>query len=377
MVCCVNCFNDKHTFLIEFIKKNGKTRGSCDYCGKKKTTVIDPGKLQPLFEPLLALYKPLEIGENVLPDENWIDVGEPLAGLLGQDFYVFSDDALERCSELVEAIFTSNRSPFDTTEDWSMFSPDVWWCSRERSFIERSKTDTWEAFSYHLQYERRFIPDLKNDFFHDMMDPIISLPPVVKQLEAVLRAGEHYYRGRTEEHILEEMGAPPRELATAGRANPKGIPFLYLAKDPYTVIAEVRPWRGQHVSIAEFELIEDVRIVDLCEIPTLESPFGHSENLYTLKDGYRILNHLSRELSKPIDPRTADIKYLPTQYLTELIRNEGYDGMVYKSAMCPGGRNLVLFFPDKAKAMNVEYIVVTNINYQMEKPSQMNLYSGG
>lgn len=69
MVCCVDCFNDKHTFLIEFIKKNGKAKGACDYCGKKNTTVIDPGKLRPLFEPILELYNPLETGENVFPDE--------------------------------------------------------------------------------------------------------------------------------------------------------------------------------------------------------------------------------------------------------------------------------------------------------------------
>jgi hypothetical protein len=89
--------------------------------------------------------------------------------------------------------------------------------------------------------------------------------------------------------------------------------------------------------------------------------------LYTLKDRYRVLEHLSRELSQPIDPKAADIDYLPTQYLTELIRNEGYDGVVYKSAMYPGGRNLVLFSPDKAKAMNVEYVVIKNINYQTVK----------
>ncbi len=115
MVCCVNCFNDKHTFLLEFIKKNGKARGSCDYCGKKKTTVIDPSKLRPLFEPLLALYNPLETGENVLPDENWLDVGEPLATLLDQEFLVFSEDALDRAGELVEAIFSGNQSRLDTT----------------------------------------------------------------------------------------------------------------------------------------------------------------------------------------------------------------------------------------------------------------------
>ncbi len=128
------------------------------------------------------------------------------------------------------------------------------------------------------------------------MDPQISLPPVLKRLEGVLRVGERYYRGRTEKHTLESMGAPREELASAGRANPWGIPFLYLAKDPETVIAEVRPWKGQRISIAEFELVEDVKIIDLFEAPKLESPFGLSENLYKLKDGYRILEQLTRDM---------------------------------------------------------------------------------
>lgn len=367
MLCCVNCFNDKHTFLIEFIKKNGKAKGSCDYCGKKKTTVIDPSKLRLLFEPILELYRPLETGENVLPDENWLVVGDPLATLLDQEFLVFSEDALDRSGELVEAIFNGNQSRFDTTGNGSIFAPDELWRSREESFIERPSVDQWEAFSYHLRYERRFIPDLKNDFFDDMMNPQTSLPPVLGRLEGILRVGERYYRGRTEKHTLESMGAPPRELASAGRANPRGIPFLYLAKDPETVIAEVRPWKGQCITIAEFELVEDVRIIDLSEAPRLESPFGFSENLYMLKDGYRVLEKLSRQLSKPIDPKTVEIEYLPTQYITEIIRDQGYDGMVYKSAMRSGGHNLVLFSPDKAKAMNIEYVEIIDINYQTSK----------
>lgn len=286
---------------------------------------------------------------------------------MDQEFFVFSDDALDRSDELLEAIFNSNQSPFDRTESGYIFAPDELWRSREESFIERPSVDQWEMFSYHLSHERRFIPNLMNDFSDDMMDPQISLPPVLKLLEGVLRVGERYYRGRTEKYPLESMGAPPDDLASAGRANPLGIPFLYLAKDPETAIAEIRPWKGQLISIAEFELVEDVKIIDLFEAPKLESPFGLSENLYELKDGYRILEQLSRQLSQPIDPKTVEIKYLPTQYLTELIRDKGYDGMIYKSAMQQGGHNLVLFSPDKAKAMNVEYMVVTNINYQTKK----------
>ena len=46
------------------------------------------------------------------------------------------------------------------------------------------------------------------------------------------------------------MLAPPAELATAGRANPRGISYLYCATDEPTCIAEIRPWKGAKVTVA-------------------------------------------------------------------------------------------------------------------------------
>src|SRR5258708_31702309 len=41
---------------------------------------------------------------------------------------------------------------------------------------------------------------------------------------------------------------PLRDRAREGRANPKGIPYLYLATDQDTAVAERRPWGGSDVS---------------------------------------------------------------------------------------------------------------------------------
>ena len=41
---------------------------------------------------------------------------------------------------------------------------------------------------------------------------------------------------------------PLPEKAIEGRANPKGIPYLYLATHRETALAEVRPWIGSDVS---------------------------------------------------------------------------------------------------------------------------------
>ncbi len=275
MRCCVKCFNNNHLYLIQFIKKNGTRGGICDYCGATKTTVIDPGELKPLFEPLISLYEPLSLGENVMPDEEWINIGEPFATLLENDFSVFSETALDRANELVEAIFTGNLSPFDLAEAPYRFSVGDWWCDRDRNFFSRDAgTDSWDNFSYPLRYERRFIPD-ENDV--EIYDPRYWLGEMVRQIETLLPAGTRFYRGRTELHSLDQMGVPPHELTSAGRANPKGISFLYLAADPATVVAELRPWKGQTISIAEFELVERVKVIDLFQELPQVSPFGLSQ----------------------------------------------------------------------------------------------------
>ncbi|WP_366931004.1 RES family NAD+ phosphorylase [Mesorhizobium sp.] len=42
--------------------------------------------------------------------------------------------------------------------------------------------------------------------------------------------------------------------ASEGRANPKGIPCLYMAVDRHTALAECRPWIGSLVSIGAFKI---------------------------------------------------------------------------------------------------------------------------
>ena len=80
--------------------------------------------------------------------------------------------------------------------------------------------------------------------------------------------GEEYYRARlgdgdkTKPFPKEKMGAPPPEKTlTGGRANPPGIPFLYLANNRETAIAETRPWIGASVSLGRFEPERDLNII--------------------------------------------------------------------------------------------------------------------
>ena len=58
------------------------------------------------------------------------------------------------------------------------------------------------------------------------------------------------------------MGCPPIEKATAGRANPLGIPYLYLCHDAETTLYEVRAVYLDKVSVGKFVINSNLDIVD-------------------------------------------------------------------------------------------------------------------
>ncbi|MDC4227713.1 MAG: RES family NAD+ phosphorylase [Candidatus Manganitrophus sp.] len=64
---------------------------------------------------------------------------------------------------------------------------------------------------------------------------------------------------------LSEMGRPPAELARNGRANPVGIPYLYVASTPETAIAETRPHPGDLISVAKFKVTASLRLLKFTE----------------------------------------------------------------------------------------------------------------
>ena len=68
------------------------------------------------------------------------------------------------------------------------------------------------------------------------------------------------------------MGKPPYDKATAGRANPKGISYLYLSSDLSTTLYETRATLYDYMSIGEFKLLNNMNIVNLRDINKV-SPF--------------------------------------------------------------------------------------------------------
>jgi len=363
MYCCVECFSEDHPHLIWFVKNNGK-KGDCDYCDTTDTTVIEPSELRDLFEPLLTLYEPVSPGENTFPWEQAIDKGDYLANLIDYEWFVFSDLVSDK-NVLLEDIFTEGLTPDEIRGLPYSFDADEFWMDRDDSVVERLPAkQEWDAFKRHIRESRRFIPDFE---CLDLRDPQEWMPAALSRLSVDTVAGEDYFRCRRGgNRKIEEVGAPPREGATAGRANPLGIVFLYLSTDRDTAIAEMRPWKGQELSVATFRLREQVRLVDLTEAQKLKSPFGafsDLDSLRSMREDFGILAELSADLSTPVDPDRSGLDYLPTQYITEVIRSMDYDGLLFRSAVGTG-KNLVLFDAGIAEGIDVKTVKVESISYK-------------
>jgi hypothetical protein len=181
-----------------------------------------------------------------------------------------------------------------------------------------------------------------------------------------------WYRARIqtgkEAFVATEMGAPPNRSASHGRANPAGIPYLYLGSTQDAAISEIRPHTGELACVAEFRTPPDLKLVDLRKPRKMVSPFGEvdAESVLRMRSDLPFLERLGDELTQPVVPQSAAIDYTPTQYLCEFIKKCGYDGVIYRSSVSEG-INLALFNPNRAQAGNVTQCRVVGVTVKVEQ----------
>ncbi len=147
---------------------------------------------------------------------------------------------------------------------------------------------------------------------------------------------------------LPDRMKPLPDRATEGRANPKGIPVLYLSTRKKTAMSEVRPWLGSLVSCARFQTTRDLKIVDFSVHHGSGFMFYFSEPDASKREE-AVWRQIDRAFSEPTTAADDTADYVPTQVIAELFRNEGYDGIAYKSAFGKKGYNVVLFDPADAE----------------------------
>lgn len=171
---------------------------------------------------------------------------------------------------------------------------------------------------------------------------------------------------------------PRRERANEGRANSKGIPYLYVATTAQTAMSEVRPWVGAQVSVAQFKTVRHLTIVD-CSV--LHGEFMKLAYLNRTFDGTTsvmsepaveeidkiVWAAIDTAFSEPVTSSDDIAYYAPTQILAEHFRSEGYDGLAYKSTFGEEGYNIALFDVDSARQVNGFLHSVEAVEFRFSK----------
>ncbi len=150
------------------------------------------------------------------------------------------------------------------------------------------------------------------------------------------RARKNDY-GQFEKFAAANMGPPPADAASAGRAQPAGVAMLYLADAAETAIAEVKPDAGEYVTVGTFRVRagRNLKVLDLTRFDTslLSAPLREQSDLIGLS------RHAFSAPVHPGDPR----KYHAHAYFVQKVRDLGYDGIGYRSAVQDKGRCFAFF----------------------------------
>ncbi|MGH1276641.1 RES family NAD+ phosphorylase [Bacillus cereus] len=364
--CCPKCFNDD--FIKGIIIENS-TVGDCCYCKRRSQSVVQVNRLKPYFERFFeiyefeqegvhfAYYNPgyLVFGEDFL-EEIVLNDCFPLHYLLQEDWSIFSASLTENViKELVKDILKGYKIPYLNR----MFSSSIKFGRfYENEMYYEDKKDIWSRFSKEIKNVNRFF--MQNSLQGEIVD-------LIKQKEIIIHEDMKFFRARigyeVEDNKIfpygkDKMGKPSAQLSSNGRANPRGISYLYSASDEDTAISEVRPWKSAIVSLIKLIPKRSLSVIDLT-LTILSSPF-HSNNLRMDMELIRLLESLSNEFSKPVSPFDGDIDYLPTQYIAELIKIEGFDGFKFKSSLADGD-NYVFFNEEDFEFMETSAHIIENI----------------
>jgi cold shock CspA family protein len=337
MMCCGYCFG--HKFMVSHVDVHSSETGNCSFCPTHSIPLVSPADLIDQFSPVFDLYRKEEAG------------GESLIALLRRDWSIFNGVEDERAMRLLRHVVD------DSTWDFGGYKPI-------KGGVDQGG-DVWDDFKAELKHDNRFFPESFPD--KNMLANLLSYLSTAPDSDL-----EYLYRARinrdvSQQYSVDKMGAPPPEKASGGRANPFGIAYLYTASNTSTAISELRPHNGDEVTVAEFQVVSALKLIDLRNPRVTASPFRYvDEELDNIHAGIGLLVKLGEELTKPVSKNKASLEYLSSQYLCEFIKSQGYGGVIYCSALS-GGDNYAIFDESNLKGIKTRRHMISDLAFAYEE----------
>ena len=352
---CPDCFEDED--ISAFVREHLEF-DECSYCGKtsENGTSVAAG-VEDVIDFMES--KLSQEYEDPVEQVGW-DSAE--GGWLGVQVYGSTHELFMDglggfpCSneELIEDI-TSHIG--DTRE----------WCDRDPYTLSpwQGLSSGWNEFCRLVKHRTRFMffPAYEDEHEPEAVAPGQILGKIGELIQSssmvrTLTAGTRLYRARIHAQgatytTVDQLAPPPGNVPFTNRMNPAGIPMFYGALDRDTAIAEVRSAVPTAASIGEFELLHEIRAVDLTALPPMRGIFA--EGTRQAKAAIAFLHQFVEDATLPIERDGREhIEYVPTQIVTEYFRHRFlYEhapgqrsqvfGIVYPSARSEDGVNAVLF----------------------------------
>lgn len=315
---CKDCFLDEE--IRKEVENNSTGEGRCDVCGKNGKR-CDISVFADFFVSVVRLFKSDDTSQDTI------------ISLLEKDWNIFVN---AQCAQtILSEVISTNGLDF-SLDDTVSYTDEI-----------ISRVSVWEQLKIEVKENYRYFVD------HEKFDSYADLSPL-----STLEEGAFLFRARItpdgqKKLKPKKMGCPEKGKATAGRANPLGIPYLYLCKDEETTFYEVRSVYLDRLSIGKFKIQRDLNIVDFNSKSSLFLSFDGVNSLPDTVVKKLIQDAISRDLSKPLRRYDTELEYIPTQLICEYCKRNNADGICFNSSLHSGGVNYVLFNPEDAKCISV------------------------
>lgn len=344
---CTRCVDD--AALKEVLKARARS-GRCDYCGRRGRVAPVEALQEAVYATVWTYYhEPTDAG---VPWDGGFII-DPIE--IDQVFYELGFDGhSDLLSDIIDA---------DMGNGWVAAADGHWATAHEHEVLLSS----WSSFEEVIKHKTRFHFGRVGETFTagpQDIEPGRMLGVLGERLRSYIRAidvGTIAYRVRvrgpreTWKPCASELGAPPPEVARAGRMNPAGIPYLYTAFDMATALREagVSSQTVGDVFVASFEVVQPLLVVDLTRLPKTPSVFDVARKRE--REEALFAHGFVNAISKPVTKNGREhIEYVPSQvvceYLAQVLRpREGVrlGGLVFPSSVQKNGNNLVVFPSDR------------------------------
>jgi hypothetical protein len=120
----------------------------------------------------------------------------------------------------------------------------------------------------------------------------------------------------------------------------------------------MRPWVGSYLSVGQLEVLRDLEVVN-CTADDRRRKIYFAQPDATERERVNWMD-IDDAFSTPVTVSDDLADYAPTQALAELFRQQGFDGIAYRSGFGPG-HDLALFDLDSTRLVNCQLYRVDSI----------------